>query len=211
MRLLIVLLSVLGVSSSATLRDTQVDESKEPPLRLTLLVNGKSQPLEFNKELKLSGTFKDPTIVVRAASTRRFRYGGVSFEYPANFTWEAELQSKAYRNWTLSGNDSKIMVFAVGNRFTPELYSAGVSRAFGLENAKVSDITRTFGKRKLAGKRVTADIAGSTITQDAFALPAPAGQWRLIVLQDVAPELTPKLKEPKQVLDLLTRTLDVKR
>ena len=185
------------------------DETKEPPLQLTLFVNGKPIPVALGRERKLTGEFKNPTIVVRAAATRRFSYGGISFEYPAKFTWEAEIGRKAYRCWTLSGNDSKIMYFVVGSELTPEIYAKGIVEQFGAKNTTIQPIRRRFGKRKLEGKRVAMIIGGSAIVQDAFTIPAAANQWRLLVLQDVAPERTPELEEPKRVLDLLSKSFRV--
>ena len=186
------------------------DETKEPPLELTLFVNGKPYSIELGREQKVTGEFKNPSVVVRAATARRFSYGGISFEYPASFTWEAEIEGKAYRCWTISGNDSKIMYFALDSEFTPELYANEMARQFGVKNTTVAPIRRKFGKTNLNGKRVIAIIAETEIVQDAFAIPAPDNQWRLLVLQDVAPERTPNLEEPKLVLDLLSKSLSVK-
>ena len=187
------------------------DETKEPPLKLTLFVNGKPYPVEFGQQQKLTGQFKNPTIVVRAAETRRFSYGGISFEYPANFTWEAEIEGKAYRCWTISGNDSKIMYFALASKVTPELWANSMAKKFGVKNTAVKPVSRKVGKTTLKGKRVTATVGATEIVQDAFTIPAPANQWRLLVLQDVVPEITPKLEEPKRVLDLLSKSLTVKQ
>ncbi len=187
------------------------DETKEPPLKLTLFVNGKPFPVEFGREQKLAGEFKNPTIVLRAAATRRFSYGGISFEYPANFTWEADIEGKDYRCWTISGNDSKIMYFVLRSEFTPELYATSMVKQFGAKNTTIRPVSRKLGKTSLKGKRVAAIIAETEIVQDAFTIPAPANQWRLLVLQDIAPERTPKLEEPKRVLDLLSKSFTVKQ
>ena len=187
------------------------DETNEPPLELTLFVNGKPYPVALGREQKLSGEFKNPTVVVHAAKTRRFSYGGLSFEYPAAFTWEAEIESSAYRSWTISGNDTKIMYFVLNAEFTPESFTKALVAQFGAANTTITPVTRTLGKSILKGKRVVSNIGGIEVVQDAFSIPAPANQWRLLVLQDVAPDRTPKLDEPKLVLDLLAKSLAVKQ
>lgn len=192
-------------------RAAAVDETREPSLKLTLLIGDRSVPLELDKPQKLEGEFRNPVVRVKAAPTRTFSYGGIAFDYPSSFTWEADIEGPNYRNWTMSGNDSKIMYFVLQAPFTPQLYAEGVAEEFGEGNSKITPIRREFGGRRFEGQRVTANIAGSKIIQDALAIPAPNGQWRLLVLQDVAPEVTPKLTEPRSVLRLLTETFDVKR
>lgn len=187
--------------------NAQVDESKEPPLDITLEINGKDFSIELGQRKRISGEFKDPTVVVRTAATRTFNYGRLSFDYPAEFTWEAQIKDQAFRYWTLSGNDSKIMYFVFRDEMTPTTFADSLMVEFGKPHTKVSDMKRTLNNQVFLGKRVSAKLAGSEITQDILAIPGPAKQWRLLILQDVAPEMTPQLDEPKLVLDLLDRSL----
>lgn len=209
MRLHTCVIAILSCLLGAAL--STADETKEPRLELTLFVNGKPFSVELGRGQKITSDFKNPTIVVRAAATRRFSYGGISFEYPANFTWEAEVEGNAYKCWTISGNDSKIMYFVLGSEFTPELYAKGMVEQFGAKNTTTKTFSRGFGEISLEGKRVEAIVGEARIVQDAFSIPASANQWRLLVLQDIAPERTPKLEEPKRVLDLLSKSLTVKQ
>lgn len=187
------------------------DETSEPPLNLTLIIDGKQFPTELGQQKVITGEFKNPTIVVRAAETRQFAYGGIAFDYPANFTWEAEVDENIYKCWTVSGNDSKIMYFVLGTDFTPELFVKQMTQQFGADNLRDEPVTREFGKTKLKGKRMIIKSGGIEIVQDALAIPAPENQWRMLVLQDVVPERTPELEEPKRVLELLSKTFALKK
>ena len=208
MRFHTVVVAVLGCLIASV--DCAADETKEPPLNLTLLVDGKPIPIELGRKRKLIGEFKNPTIAVRAAATRRFSYGGISFEYPTNFSWEAEVTGNDYGRWTMDGNDCIIMYFVVGYEFTPALYAKGAAKQFGAKNTTVTPFRRKLGETLLIGKRIVIVVGGSEIVQDAFAIPAPNHQWRLLLLQGVAPERTTEPEEPKRVLDLLSRSLRVK-
>ena len=188
-------------------RSGLADETVEPPQRLTLQVNGKSVAMESGEEVKLSGTFQDPTIRVTASPTRQFAYGGISFDYPANFTWEADIEGSSYRSWIMSGHDCGIMYFAVEVELSPEDYAESMQEQFGRENTRVEPITQEFGTLKLQGKRVLAKVAGKYVAQDAFAIPGPPNQRRLLVLQGMPSEDEPDLEEPKRVLELLSKSL----
>lgn len=81
---------------------------------------------------------------------------------------------------------------------------------FGAGNITVSPISREFGKVNLHGKRITFKIGESEIVHDAFEIPAVKEQRCLLVLQDSAPEVTPDLAEPKQVLSLFSKSFVIR-
>ena len=205
------LLACAVISTFTVSNSFAADETIEPPLKLTLEVDGKPFPIELGREQKLTGDFRNPTVVLRAAPTREFTYGGIAFDYPSNFSWEAEIQNEAYKSWTLSGNDSKILYFSFGDEVTPDVFASALAQQYGEEKTKITDFSRTFGKQKFAGKRVIANIAGITLVQDVLIVPAPAKRWRILILQNVAPEVSPRGGEPKKVLELLSKTLVVEK
>src|SRR6188508_2535975 len=84
------------------------DETREPPAKYRLEVDGKAYAIAEGEALKLTGTLTDPTVKLLVEPYREFAHGGVTFLYPRSFTFEADLQDADAKNWTLSGNDFKI-------------------------------------------------------------------------------------------------------
>ena len=119
-----------------------IDESQEPPLKFTLEINGQQHELELNKPVKLDGAYNDPKIVLTASPIRQFTYGGVAFQYPASFAWEAEIESDNKMTWTLSGRDFTIIYFVGPDASSVEEYSQAVAEQFGEENVHISNADR---------------------------------------------------------------------
>lgn len=188
---------------------TLADETTEPALNLTVTIDGKPFAIELGRAETVAGKFSNPRILVQASPTRRFSHAGLTFDYPSAFAWEAEVEGPEYRTWTMSGNDTKIMYFSLDAKFTPEVYADSMVETFGKQSTVVKAFVRKFGDKQFKGVRVVATIGDTEIVQDAFPIDAPEGQWRLLVLQDAAPELAPDLEEPKQVCDLLNSTLKI--
>jgi hypothetical protein len=67
------------------------DDTQEPPLKYTLEIDGQAHVVVLDKPVKIHGVYSNPNAVLRASSIRYFTYGDLSFQYPASFTWEAEI------------------------------------------------------------------------------------------------------------------------
>ena len=202
-------LLVAGVAHAAG----DVDESVEPLASYTLLVDGKPFTVSVDEKVTLHGSFVDPRVELRVGKTRTFPYAGLRFQYPAHFTWEADLDGGRFRNWTLSGNDFKIMLFVTAEDLVPANYVTQLRSKFGRDRTSASDRTQRLGERVFEGKRLVADVAGYRFRQDVYALPPvpKGGGWRLIVLQaPVDPEGGAK-KEVDEALRLLEQTFAVVR
>ncbi len=85
------------------------EEAQSPPVRYEIKLGNTVMTALEGKPTRLTGSFDDPTLTVRTLEFRQFRRRGVSFNYPAYYTYEAEMDEPA--NWTLSGNNFKILVF----------------------------------------------------------------------------------------------------
>jgi hypothetical protein len=157
------------------------DESREPALDYSLKIDGQVYPARIGEKIALKGIFTDPIIVIGASDKRRFAFGGISFDYPAYFTWEAEIEGAHYKNWTLSGRDFKIMYFRMSNPFSPEAYAAGMLKRF--EGTPLRDVERKFGGIAIKGKSFSVKSGGHSIRNEALALPVAEGS-ALLVLQD---------------------------
>ena len=182
------------------------DQTGEPPQKMVLQIDGRQAEFVVGEKLKLTGAFSDPTIQVVSSPTRQFSYGGINFEYPANFVWDAETDGDAYRSWTMSGNECTIMYFTFANELTADVFAASLREQFGQANSTIESVSRRLGGLRLEGKRVVANIAGNRMAQDVLNVPAPTGKSRLLVLQDVPDEEGVGLEEAKRVHRLLSES-----
>src|SRR5690349_4597241 len=67
------------------------DETKEPKLGFTVRVGSTELHLSEGDQLPAKGTFTDPSVSVTVDPERVFTHAGLSFAYPRNFSFEAEL------------------------------------------------------------------------------------------------------------------------
>lgn len=159
------------------------DESQEPPVKYTLELSGQKQELILDTPVTVSGTFNNPKLLLKAAVTRQFACGDVTFQYPASYTWEASINGPNKKTWTLSGNDFKIMVFVVEAPIEPGEYLRGLAQQVHSPGAPITDIERELGGRKFQGKRSVLKIGSVDFVFEVYILPYESGS-RMLVLQD---------------------------
>ncbi len=184
-------------------------EDTEPPIGYTLQVGGEMLRLFPGEEKKLSGNYNDPKICLIEDIEREFCYAGMSFKYPAYFSFEADVKSDEYKNWTLSGNDVKIMVFMIKGKFTPDTYVSGMKSKFG-NKTKITDITHNLGGNTFKGKRVRINVADTAIYQDAFLI-SKGLYYTTIVIQDSPVKEKLTNKETVWVTKLLRTTFKISK
>lgn len=197
MRSIITALTLIACSQLAF----AADEGQEPSVQYQLLVNGTPHTIELNRASTLSGMFNNPEVQLQASANRTFTYGGVSFDYPAYFSWEANISNPAKKSWTLSGNDFKIIYTLMPNNLSASDFAQSMATKFGKQNTRISDKDRTLGANRLKGKQLNVQISGVTIVLEIFTLPSKSGT-RLLVLQD-SPAKTAYSKEAENALGLL--------
>jgi len=194
---------VSAVSSPPTL-----DETREPPMKYRVEVDGKVFAMAEGESMKLDGTWIDPTIRIVADPHRQFSYGGVSFLYPRGFTFEADVDDADSRSWVLSGNDFTIMVFVLSGRITPEAYADSMADRFGDENCKLSPLPEDLLGKKIHGTRLDVKVVGHRLTVDVFALPSVEGT-RLLVLQDSPEESGRASRESREAMAVLRQSMAI--
>lgn len=183
-RALFILLSLCGVCWADP--PTIDPESVEPPLGLSLHIGEEVVRVQDGQPIRLSGNFTNPQVKVLTDDFRTFAYAGISFRYPKDFAFEADLDGKpVLRRWTLDGKDCIIFVHA----FSAEdvsLDSAvdGLLGEYGKQNCKVTPASITLAGQKLDGRKVVAKLTVSaTIEQAIFRLPTTSGT-KMLMLQD---------------------------
>jgi hypothetical protein len=158
-------------------------ESIEPPVGYSLKVGDKVVRLKEREPAVLDGTFTNPKITLTADDYRVFPYAGVSFQYPSDFAFQAELDDKNLRRWSLDGKNCVIMVQEYGVKIELDDLVNAIAKQYGEGNSVQTEISLTLGGRKLDGKRIKAKLAGSTIVQDVLAIPTTKGA-KVMLLQD---------------------------
>jgi|GEM_PF-3276151 len=199
----VLLFSILSPTSAFSL-----DETSEPLQAHSLEIDGQVHSIELGRPLVLSGSFTNPTVKLIAASTRHFEKAGVEFNYPASFTWEADVEDREAKSWTLSGNDFKIMVFSLGTRMTADSYSKLLATKFGVENTKVSPVERKLGKNTYEGRLLRTTLVGTAISQEVFEFTSESAS-RLIVFSDTLPDGKNASSEAQDALHMVTQSFKI--
>jgi len=181
------------------------DERREPPLKYTLEIDGRKHELVLDKALRIPGDYHNPRIVLRASPVRNFTYGGITFRYPATFSWDAEIEGPHMKMWTLSGKDCKIMYFIQPGAVSVESYALAMAKQFGKGSTRISDTERTLGDRKYKGKLLLVKLAGVALRLEVYALPAKTG-CRWLVFQDSPPEKRKFSTEGEKTLRMFSRS-----
>lgn len=177
-------LLILTAAILLSLKVANADEAAEPPLRLTLTVNGQTLTAGEGKPVQLKGAFNDPTISVNVDPYRAFSAQGVSFEYPRGFSFEADFSDQNAKIWTLAGNDLKIMLFVIAAKTDDRAIADGMADQFGRDNVTESATELTLGGKKIPGVRQLISLMGHKLTNDVFVLSTAANRTVVLVLQD---------------------------
>jgi hypothetical protein len=189
------------------------DESKEPPLEFVVNVGDKSITITEGKTAQLDGTFANPTISVKPQPYRVFPYEGINFKYPRSFAFEADLADPDGKNWTLSGNDLKLMYFVLNARLTTGEFANNIIDQFGRENCKVTDANAkiTLGKQSLSGTTIQITVATHKMVMDIYHIPSRGAGTKLVVFQDSLDDSGNRSNEGMQALKEIESSFTVEQ
>ena len=200
-RITVTVILFLGIGSMCV----SADDRQEPPLKYTLEIDGQQHEIVLDKPIKVQGNYSDPKFVLSASPIRNFTHGDIAFQYPASFSWEAEIEASNEKTWTLSGNDFKIMYFIQPYELSVENYDQAMAKQFGKGTTRISDTERTLGGHKHKGKLLFVKLAGTELSLEVYALPAKSGS-RLLVLQDSPPDNRAISEEGEMALGMLSKS-----
>ena len=190
----------------------KVDESKEPPIFFDLNINGKSYKGKVGESVKLSGTFKDANATIKLSKFRTFDYAGVSFSYPEKLVWKTDLTDPTSKGWTMTGVTGSINVFDVeGADYTAAAYSKVLIDDFDTDDFDEEDLTIELGGKKYEGIRLIFEFGEEKFVYDIVQLPSRKDRSRLLLLEEVAPDLKPDNEEGKQILELLKKSFKIEK
>lgn len=182
------------------------DDATEPPAQYQLHLNGKPIPMTLDKEISLDRRAGRTRLMISRGATRRFDKGGVAFDYPSDYGFEAELGAKI-AVWTLSGRASILML----QRFPlsgPALLRERVTREmvaqFGRKNVVISPAALLLGGRTIEGKRLQVSLAKQVLVQEIFAF-STARHAYVLMVQD-APQAGKETAEMRGLKALLAKS-----
>ena len=159
------------------------DEQMEPPLRYTLMIGKHSHEIFEGQPIEIGDVRPNEKAVLTVDDYRIFPHQGLKFRYPRYFSFEANLKKPSALNWTLSGNDCKIMLFAFSDKIAPQEFAESFAGKFG-KDTNISKVDVRLGTNTYTGVKVDATIAGNRMMMDILPLPAASANSKLLVIQD---------------------------
>ncbi len=172
-------------------------------------VDAKKYKLEEGNELDIDGTLKNPKISIKLLDYKKFNAGGLSFEYPSNFSFEVD-KSEGYQNWTLDGNDFVIMIIDIAGEAQVSDYIAEMIGQFGEENCTTKEIKSRLGEKILAGVKLDVALAGQRITIDFYKYSTAENTSKFITFQDTLEEDGTPTSEAAKTFKMINDSIQYK-
>lgn len=190
-----------------------LDESKEPPIKYVLQVGEKTIPIKEGESTSLPGTFMNPSIKLTADPFREFAYQDFRFKYPRAFTFEADLADADARNWTLSGNDFKLMLLSMNGELAAADFAQIMIDKFGRKNGKIinPNASLVLGGQTLKGTTIRITLADHAMSMDVYGIPSKGARSKMIVFQDNLDDAGNHSKECSAAIETLKTSWKVAR
>lgn len=161
-----------AAEKAALEEQTRLEPKAEPPAQYELQINGKPVSLTLEKEMWV-GMKAGPTRVKLVRSPlRQFDKNGVRFQYPVDYTFEADVSNPNVLIWTLSGTNSALMVQQFSKAPANILIDGVTSEAiklYGRNNVRISSSSMAIGSRQIKGKRLNVTLAKQKLMQEFYA------------------------------------------
>ncbi len=184
------------------------DESQQPPLLYTLTIDDKSQIIQLDTPTKIDCSLVNPTVVLSASPVRHFSYGCIEFDYPANYTWEAEIMDDMDKQWTLSGTDATIIISLNPEQVGTKDVAQALFEGFSKNSPTITLCERVIGDTTYKGQCVTVRFSETTLVTEVYAFPSEYGS-RIFMLQDILTDDGKHSADAESFFKLLGNTLKV--
>lgn len=182
-------------------------QDTEPPRGYRLIIGDREIRVHSGEAITLEGTFSNPRIMLLEDDYRQFEYADLSFSYPAYFTFEADTSLVNYQDWTLSGNDFKIIVMRIRGAITADMFARNLEEQF--EDTRLEPVSRRFGEGEFEGVRVVMTVNGVPIMQEIFVV--RGGSFSTVLtLQDNPGPGGRSSGEGSRVLELFAKEFEIR-
>lgn len=188
MRTLILSLLIFSPAAVFSQSDSKDKKySKEPEANFEVLVNDKRYVVSEGMELSLDTLIK-PKIIIRQSGYKKFENSSLTFEYPRHLAFEFN-ESVGLNTWTLSGNNTVVIVFQLAGKGFLETLVDGISEKFGKENCTVESFEKKLGSKLCKGKSMKITLAGESLRYDCYELASSDSFSNYIFIQDSLEEM----------------------
>jgi hypothetical protein len=180
-------------------------QTSEPPQKFSLEVDGAPREIRPGEviEIEATGTVK---LKLSVAPHRLFEYGGVRFEYPSAFGFEAEID-EASASWTLDGNSVVLILLEIPEtEMSHEEMAQSIAENY--EDPAIESCAFEFGETRCDGTRITAELAAQRMSQEVYAIPSENGV-RFLIVQDSLDEAGGHSAEHAQTTRILGETFRI--
>lgn len=186
------------------------DDATEPPLTYTLEVDGKKFLLSADKTVILKGSFNNPKVTLRASSTRTFEQDDIVFNYPANFTFEADLSDPEVRTWTMSGNNVTLMLLAFDEEVTPAGLITSTAESLETTAEGMKPASLKLGSLTAEGQSAFVKVGDVSLFYTVVTIPTAEGKGRLLLVQDIPQDDGKPSDERATVVEMLEESFSKK-
>ncbi|MEN8784995.1 MAG: hypothetical protein ABF379_11575 [Akkermansiaceae bacterium] len=160
------------------------DEKTEPKRNYTLKIGDRSFQISEGVPFDLKAGDKNQKATLTASTYRTFTHQNLNFDYPAHYSFEADLTNLQAKSWTLSGNDCTVMVFGMGARVTHNEMAKEMANGFGKKNSKTRKTLLELGKKEYNVSIIDVTIAGTDLKLEIFAIELSPNSSTLFIIQD---------------------------
>ena len=178
-------LLLLYPPSPALADDPKPDQ--EPPQIFFLECAGRRVPVDLDKPFRTDALAGAKSATLRVEPHRVFRYAGLVFHYPREYTFVVSLENPAVAVWTLAGSDCTIMVQRYPGRQDADAvrreFVGDLTALYQGAKTKQTDATCKLKHTTLKGLRLEVELAGRLLYQDLFCFPA-GKDLVVLILQD---------------------------
>lgn len=185
-----------------------INENEEPPLIFKVSINDSTYNMFENEKKIIIGNFSEPEVTIKTHQWRHFPHGNLSFEYPKNFSFEAEFDM-FNKIWTLSGNDLTIMYMKLSVDLEEDEYVYDLITEFGEENCSVSTMNRKISNRVFKGTKLSINIINQNLEMEIYKITTSDGKSNFLIFQDSLDDLKMHSKEFQIAIKRISKTLKV--
>ena len=193
-------------------------DDKEPPLQVELEVSGKKVRASDGETVDLPKGGDRDSVTVRILPYRVFSKAGLTFRYPKDWSYSADLEDPESPTWTLSGGLMDLEVTSMPSKGNAPLEAAtfftfmatGI-RAMGFKVILKPDEI-VLGKQKFQGQRMSMidadDPDDVPLVTRYFVMNSP-GRLVILGIDEPDPEDEEEVASHKEVMKLLGESLKV--
>lgn len=188
------------------------DEAKEPALGVKLTLGDIQQDLDLGEafELKIGEVTYQGKL--EAAATRNFHRRGVSFDYPAGFSYDYDPTPEV-TIFSVEGPDTLVMlqVFPIEMDAAElaQIVMDATAAELGELSVVSSEVEIILGGKKLKGTELKVSLVGTSFVQRGFGL-ALDGETAVLFVQGGLDESGKLETESSDAIELLTSTFSYK-